>query len=134
MMDFQKKIRRDLMIKYDKESILEQYDKSGEIIYRSTLDGDYKSNNIEGKKLIKIFKIFEKDRDLAWTCISEMLKSENVVIKTKAAAYCLALDMNIDIAKKILREISEDDDNGIFGFNAKMTLEVWQKQGYLHVY
>lgn len=122
------------MKKYDKESILEQYDKSGRIMYQSTLNGDYKSNNIEGEKLIKIFKIFEKDRDLAWTCISEMLKSENVVIKTKAAAYCLALDMNIDIAKKILREISEDDDNGIFGFNAKMTLEVWQKQGYLHIY
>ena len=122
------------MKKYDKENILEQYEKSGKIMYQATLNGDYKSNNIEGKKLVKIFKIFEKDKELARICVSEMLKSENIVVKTKAAAYCLALGMDIDIAQRVLLEISENEDNGIFGFNAKMTLGVWQKQGYLNIY
>lgn len=122
------------MKKYDKESILKQYEESGKIMYQATLNGDYKSNNKEGKKLIKFFKIFETEKELALACISEMLCSENVVIRTKAAAYCLALNMNIDIAEKVLLEISEDANNGIFGFNAKMTLDVWKKQGYLHIY
>ena len=63
-----------------------------------------------------------------------MLSSQNVVIRTKAAAYCLALNENIDMAEKVLLEISNNEENGIFGFNAKMTLDVWKKQGYLHIY
>ena len=63
-----------------------------------------------------------------------MLKSENVVVRTDAAAYCLALNEHIDIAQDVLSEISSKEENGIFGFNAQMTLEVWEKQGYLHIY
>ena len=63
-----------------------------------------------------------------------MLSSQNVVIRTKAAAYCLALNENIDMAEKVLSEISNNEENGIFGFNAKMTLDVWKKQGYLQIY
>ena len=122
------------MKKYDRESILKQYEESGQIMYQATLEGDYRSNNREGGKLTKIFKIFEKDQELAEACISELLCSQNVVIRTKAAAYCLALNMHVDIAQKVLAEISEEDNNGIFGFNAKMTLEVWKKQGYLNIY
>lgn len=122
------------MRKYSKEDILRQYEESGRIMYQATLDGDYKANNREGKRLLKIFKYFETDREFASECIKDMLNSENVVIRTDAAAYCLALNENIDIAEKILLEISNNEENGIFGFNAKMTLDVWKKQGYLHIY
>ena len=121
-------------MKYNKESILKQYDESGNIMLKATLEGDFKSNNREGKKLVKYFRLFEKDRELAKDCIVEMLNSPNVVVRTKAAAYCLALDIDTEIAVKELEKISANNDNGIFAFNAKMTLEVWLKQGYLRIY
>lgn len=122
------------MKKYSKEEVLRQYEESGKIMYQATLDGDYKANNREGRRLLKIFKYFEINREFASDCIKDMLNSENVVVRTKAAAYCLALNENVDIAIEVLSEISSKKENGIFGFNAKMTLEVWEKQGCLRIY
>lgn len=103
-------------------------------MYLATLSGDYKTNNREGQKLLKLFKLFEKDHDLAVECIGELLKSNNVVIRTKAAAYCLALGINIATGESVLEEIAADPENGIFGFNAKMTLAEWKKKGVLTLY
>lgn len=122
------------MKEHSKEEILKQYEESGKIMYRATLDGDYKTNNKEGKRLTEIFKYFEDNKEFALDCLNDMLHSENVVVRTKAAAYCLALNENIDIATEVLSEISSKKENGIFGFNAKMTLDVWKKQGYLRIY
>lgn len=122
------------MKKYNKEDIVRQYEKSGQIMYASTLNGDYKANNREGKKLTNIFKILEKDEKLAKECIEEFYKSENVVIQCEAAAYSLALNYEIEKAESVLQAISENEENGIFGFNAKMTLKVWQEQGFLKIY
>lgn len=122
------------MKKMSKESIVQQYEESGKLMYDATLSGDYKTNNKEAAKLVKIFKLFEQDRKLAEECIAELLKSKNVVIQTKAAAYCLALGNQIDIAENVLAEISNNPQNGIFGFNAKMTLQVWKEKGILTIY
>ena len=122
------------MKKYTKEEVLKQYEESCEIMRQATLTGDYKANNRECKKLIKFFKYFENNREFAMECINEMLKSDNVVVRTEAAAYCLALKENIDTAERVLLEISCDKSFGIFRFNAEMTLKVWKKQGYLHMY
>ncbi len=122
------------MKKYSKEEILKQYEESGKIMYQATLDGDYKTNNKEGARLLKIYKYFEKNREFAMDCIKDMLKSENVIVRTDAAAYCLALNENVDTAVAVLSEISGKKENGIFGFNAEMTLEVWKEQGYLEIY
>lgn len=122
------------MNKLDKNSIIQQYEESGKIMYQATLDGDYKKNNIEGNKLTKIFKQLEQDREMSEDCISELLKSKNVVVRSKAAAYCLALKDRTDIAERVLEEISDNPNNGIFGFNAKMTLKVWREKGELEIY
>ena len=103
-------------------------------MYQATLDGDYKANNREGKRLNEIFKYFENNPEFALDCIKDMMQSKNVVVRSKAAAYCLALNKNVDTAVRVLSEISNDEKNGIFGFNAQMTLEVWKKQGYLRIY
>ena len=71
---------------------------------------------------------------MADICIPELLNSSNVVIRTKAAAYCLALRERIEIAEAVLEEISSNPQNGIFGFNAKMTLQVWREKGELSIY
>lgn len=119
---------------YSKDDIVEQYEKSGKLIYDATLNGDYAISNREAAKLIGIFKLFEKDEAFASECISELLNSKNIVVQTKGAAYCLALGIKVDIAEKLLFDISNDLDNGIFGFNAKMTLQVWKEEGKLTIY
>ena len=75
------------------------------------LGGDYKKNNKEGKKLTEIFKQFEVNKELAMSCLSELMNSNNLVIKTKGAAYCLALNLMVDVAENLLAEISNDPKN-----------------------
>ncbi len=122
------------MKKHTVEEITEIYEKSGRLMYDATLSGDYKTNNREGKHLINIFKLFENDLDYGYQCIERLLESNNVVVKTEAASYCLALNYNVEYALSVLRDISNDPNNGIFGFNAGMILKVWKKNGYLKIY
>ena len=118
----------------NKEEIIKQYEISGDIMLRATLEGDYKKNNKEGKKLTEIFKQFEVNKELAMSCLSELMNSNNLVIKTKGAAYCLALNLMVDVAENLLAEISNDPKNGIFGFNVKMVLKVWHENGKIEIY
>ena len=47
------------MKNYTVDEIIEIYEKSGKLMYDATLSGDYKTNNREGKRLTKIYKLFE---------------------------------------------------------------------------
>ncbi len=122
------------MKKYSIEEIIEQYEKSGRIIEETLLSGDYRTGNREGKKLIKIFKLFEQDRDLAEKCIDLLYKSNCTRVRTEAAAYSLSLGINVPKAEAVLYEIGHDESLGIIGFDAEMTLKVWKEQGFLKLY
>lgn len=122
------------MKKYTVQEIIDIYEDSGKKIYEASLEGDYKTCNKEVAKLTKIFKYFETNKDFGEQCIMELLKSKNVVVASKAAAYCLSLKTNIESAEKKLYEISLDDTYGIYQLNAEMTLKVWEEQGYLKIY
>jgi hypothetical protein len=121
-------------VEWSKSDIISQYIESGNVMYKATLEGDYKTNNKEGKKITQVFKYLEKNLELAADTLPLLFDNENVVIRTKAASHCLALKIHIDKAKKILEDAANDDKNGIFGFNAQMTLKVWHEQGFLKVY
>lgn len=118
----------------DKDLIVAFFEKSGAIRYEATLNGDYRRSNREKPKLARVFKIFEEDHMFAQACIFEMIKSKNIVVRTDAAAYCLALKIDIDLGKEVLEEISKEPSNGIFGFIAQMTLKVWRENGELRMY
>lgn len=118
----------------DKAEVLSFFEKSGKIRYETTLNGDYRTGNKEKPKLARVFKMFEADKVFAQECISELINSKNVVVRTDAAAYCLALKMNTDLGEKVLEEISNNPANAIFGFIAEMTLKVWRENGELRMY
>ena len=122
------------MRSYTIDEIIEIYEESGKLMYDATLSGDYKTNNKEGKRLTKLYKLFELNNEFGYQCIDKLIKSNNLVIKTEAAAYCLSMNYNIDYAVSVLQEIADNPDNGIFGFNAEMTLKVWKINGYLKIY
>ena len=46
-------------------------------------------------------------------CIDRLIKSNNVVIRTEAAAYCLSFNYNVDYAVSVLQEIADNPNNGI---------------------
>lgn len=120
-------------MKKDIASVVSFFEESGRVRYDAALSGDYKAGNRELPQLVRMVKLFKKNRVFAAACISQMLKSDNVVVRTDAAACCLALG-DADMGEKILEEISKDPENGIFGFNAEMTLKVWRETGELYVY
>lgn len=122
------------MKKYSVEEIIQQYEKSGRIIEETTQTGDYKTGNREVKKLTKIFKLLEKDRELAAECIRQLYKSECTSVKTTAAAYSLSLGIDVSRAEAVLYDISQDKTLGILRFNAEMTLKVWKERGWLKTY
>lgn len=99
----------------------------------ATLTGDYRTNNKEGKKAIKYFKLFEKDSALAAAILPKLMNSDNVVAKTDAAAWCLSLGIDEELAQSTLKEILKSQDN-IFGFNAEMVLKEYERKGYLLMY
>ena len=96
------------MRQLNKDDIIKQYEESGKIMYEATLSGDYKANNREGAKLTRIFKRLEKDSDLTHACIAELLESDNVVARTKAAAYCPAFELKILEQEGIMAEILDN--------------------------
>lgn len=88
----------------------------------------------KGKKLIKFFKLFEVDTNFGYRCIIRLFESDNVVVKTEAASYCLALNYKTEYAVSVLKKIADDSENGIFGFNAMMIIKEWEKNGSLKLY
>ena len=122
------------MKKNTKEDIIQRFEASCDIQYRCSENGDYKTGNKEQTKLLRIFKFFEENRELAMECLKELLKKESVVVTTKAAAWCIALNENIDESVRILYENSQKQGIGIYRLNAEMTLNVFKARGYLLVY
>jgi hypothetical protein len=60
-----------------------------------------------------------------------LFQNENPSVRGWAAAYALDLNIKIDKAAEVLRSISEDPKFGIFGFNAKITLQEWEKKNHI---
>lgn len=103
------------------------------IIEKSNLEGEYKTGNKEGKKIIELFKLLEGDIDFAKDVLPPLLEHESVKVKICAAAHCLALKIFEKEAVNILENICELNTR-VFSFEAEMTLKVWREQGYLKVY
>lgn len=97
-------------------------------------EGKYRPINKEMKKLLKIYKLFEEDEDYAHKCIDTLLEKEDIILKSLIATYCLSLNYKVEDALNFLEKIASDPQNGVYKFEAEMTLKVWKEQGYLKMY
>jgi len=116
------------------QDIINQYVEFCEIERKCTLNGDYKTSNKHGKRMLKVFKELEKDKNLAIELLPKLFNHQNVVARTDAAAHCLSLNICVKEAIECLEKIEKYEAENIFGFNAKMTLKVWREQGFLKMY
>lgn len=121
------------MKELEKEDIINRYIKSGIISYETTLNGNYKKGNREYPKLQKLLIYLSENLDIAKEIFPNLLKYDNVEVKTIASSHCLMLGIYIQEAEEVLRKIANDTKNGIFSLNAEMTLKVW-KEGKLTIY
>ncbi len=116
------------------QEILRVHEESGKLIYEAIMNGDYKTNNREQNKLMKIFKQLENDYQLASECIPLLLCSQNVIVRIKGATYGLALKISINESENILNDISNDKSIGIVGMIAEMPLKRWKENADLILY
>jgi len=112
------------------KDLLELYVENGRISDKATLGGDYKVNNKAVDKLIKIYKVIEKDLDLAKGILHPLLDSD---VSGWAATHCLALGIYEKEAVAVLKSIKNNPSSGILGLSAEETLKEWRK-GKLSIY
>ena len=116
------------------QEVVDQYVETCAILKETTFIGDYKRGNREYKKIIKVFKYLENNISIAYASLPTLFSHENVAARIKAAAHCLALNIAVDEAQKVLQDAANDETNSIFAFEAKLTLQKWSEQGYLLVH
>ena len=114
------------MKKLTSDEIIQKYLESANIIESVTMTTDYRTNNREVKKILKLFLLLEQDIDLAKKVYSCLLESDIPVAQSMASADCLRLNIYIDEAQKKLEELSKRDDIGIRSFSAEMALKIWR--------
>lgn len=112
---------------------MDEYIRICAILAETYMNGDSKRGNSEGKKIVKLFKLLEKNPDLAINSLPLLFSCNNPVTRTKAAAECISLNICVDEAKKVLEDIANSGEP-IIGLNAEMTLKMWKEQGYIKVY
>jgi len=107
------------------QALVEQYIEAGQIMAEALPNGDYKKNNREAKKLKKIKSDFlENNLDLAKQVFAEVMKSENDMARSIAAADALRLNILVEQAMSVLENIAERSD--IIGFGAETSLKIWR--------
>ena len=119
---------------YTDGEIIDLYQTECAVIEECTHEGNYRKGNKAGASIQSMFAYLETDIPQAVRVLGTLLKNEDVVVRTKAAAHCLSLDILQQPAVEVLESVAENTDFGVFSLNASMTLQVYKKQGFLKVY
>ena len=75
------------MKEFNVEILVEQYIKSGEILYHTTINQEYRKHSKEMDKLIKIYKYLEKNLELAKQAFPKMFENTNACVNTQSHAH-----------------------------------------------
>jgi hypothetical protein len=117
-----------------KDILSEYYDKfvNAAILQgEATKSGASKTANRQYTILNRIYIKAQKDIDDAGIFYRNLRKHSEPNVQLTACAHSLALGLDIEESENILHVLSQNEDIGILGLNAEMTLKVWKKQGYL---
>lgn len=111
--------------------LLQKYIQYSEAHRRFIQEGDHRKANNAYKNLTKLYRKFEKDRELAESSLGILFNETSSAVRLWAAAHAIGLKFQISIAEKILEEIAQNDKKSVLGFSAEMTLKEWKKNGTL---
>lgn len=90
-------------------------------------------HNKSMKKLAEMCKKLSYDKNNAEIIYNTLMKHDDENIRAIAAFHSLSLNINLEKAQEVLRNIIENTNNPIEKFNAEMLLKAW-KQGNLTIY
>ena len=93
--------------------------------------GNYKLGNKLYDKTHKLVKETQHDEIFMESVIHTCINHEDFRVQYLASIWALLARKFIDDALKGLDDLSKREDTGIVGFNAKMTIKVWNEEGYL---
>ena len=119
---------------YTDGEIIDFYQTECAVIEKCTCKGNYRKGNKAGAKIQSMFRYLETNIPQAGSVLGALLEDANAVVRTKAAAHCLSLDILQQPAVAVLESIAKDEKLGVFAFNASMTLQSYKKQGFIKVY
>ena len=89
-------------------------------------------HNIAMKKLSEIYNELSNDKNNAEIIYNKLMSDDDKNIRMMAAFHSLSLNINLNKAGEVLREIIENTNNPIEKFNIEMTLKNW-KEGKLTI-
>ncbi len=88
---------------------------------------DVIKHNSAIKKLFKLCDEIGKDKEQAKKIYTELMDIKDETIQLIAASHCLKLDIYIDRAQKVLKDIIQNSQSPFQKFNAELLLETWQE-------
>lgn len=112
------------------ENFKQKYINAAILHSESAYNGEHKTANKQYKVLKKFYDKIEQNL-IAKSILIDLLKHDNIYVRSWAATHMLGLRYEICLAEKELQNIALMLDSGMIGFSAKMTLQEWRRQGYL---
>lgn len=113
------------------ESIVDKYIQYSEAHRKFLQNGDHNRANLAYKSLTRLYQKMENDRSIAETALQTLLNYPSPAVNLWAASHAIGLNIQTEIAAKILAEIAQNDPKGLLGFSAEMTLKEWKRKGKL---
>jgi hypothetical protein len=117
-------------MKIKQEEIRQNYIDAAVLHRESSYHGDHKTANKQYGILKKFFKQIEQNK-IDKNLLIELLKHENICVRSWAAAHLLGIKFETVKAEEELKSIASMPNAGMVGFSAEMTLKVWKQQGNL---
>ena len=111
---------------FSAKEIIRQHIESDKIIESVSMTADYKTNNREAKKLVKLFNVVKDNISLANEVYAVLLNEDSVTTRSISAAECLRIGIYIHESEKILEELSQRNDIGITRLSCEMALKLWR--------
>jgi len=84
--------------------------------------------------LINVFKYFEENIEEADHILSELMEHENELVRAGASSHCLALNIRVEQALTVLRNVLIDKTSRWAKLQADGVLMVYEERGYLTMY
>lgn len=116
----------------DYETFIKEYQANAINHKDGLMEGDHRKTNKSYGKLKSMFEYLQTHDEFSDHVLQLLLKDEDVKVSSSAAVHSLGLQKFIPEAKRILRDTAENKELDFFlRHNAKMTLEIWERQGFL---
>jgi len=116
------------MKKYTKELVIEEYEKYGRKMHKAFVEVDNRTNNAAHKQLMKLHKLFQQDEVLLKECMPVLLTSEDAMVKSQAAIYCLSINVFNKEAFRALDEANEEEKDTIISTANELFMKQYTRE------